>query len=78
MSNLNITAQTFKSTLNDSQDLFTAISILINHNQSFEVQVSIKSLLDLLGEDLQSLQRLNKLQNQDLGGMGEAPMVSAS
>jgi hypothetical protein len=77
MSNLNSTSETFQSTLNDSQDLFTGLSILLSHPQSVDVQVSIKSLFDLLGEDLQSLQRLNRLQNQDSGGMGEAPMVSA-
>ena len=77
MSILHFTPESFSSTLNDTQDLFLAISILLDHPSSSDLQISIKSLLDLLGEDLQSLQRLNLLHNQDSGGMGEAPMVSA-
>ena len=77
MSILHFTSESFSSTLSDSQDLFIAISILLDHPRSSDVQLSIKSLFDLLGEDLQSLQRLNLLHNQDSGGMGEAPMVSA-
>ncbi len=77
MPKLDNTTNSFNSTLDDAQDLFTSISILFDSPRTSDVQVSIRSLLDLLGEDLQTLQRLNRLHNQDYGGMGEAPMLSA-
>ncbi|WP_076543305.1 hypothetical protein [Shewanella sp. UCD-KL21] len=77
MYKLDNTTNSIESTLDDAQDLFIAISTLLESPRTDDVLVSIKALMDLLGEDLQTLQQLNLLQNQDLGGMGDAPMLSA-
>lgn len=78
MSKLDFTPETVQSLLDDSEQLSLALLMLLNHPSSPNMKNAIIGISELLNQDLQDIQLLIRLQNQDSGGMGEAPMVSAS
>lgn len=78
MSTLDFTPETVQSLLDDSEQLSLALSMLVSHPNSAKMKNAIIGLSDLLNQDLQDIQILIRLQNQVSGGMGEAPMLSAS
>ena len=77
MPTLDFTPETVQSLLDDSEQLSLALSMLLSHPSSSKMKNAIIGLSELLNQDLQDIQLLIRLQNQDSGGMGEAPMVSA-
>ena len=77
MPTLDFTPETVQSLLDDSEQLSLALSMLVSHPSSSKMKNAIIGLSELLNQDLQYIQLLIRLQNQDSGGMGEAPMVSA-
>ncbi|MGI2002403.1 hypothetical protein [Shewanella frigidimarina] len=77
MPTLDFTPETVQSLLDDSEQLSLALSMLVSHPSSSKMKNAIIGLSELLNQDLQDIQLLIRLQNQDSGGMGEAPMVSA-
>ncbi|MGI2172503.1 hypothetical protein ACROAE_20390 [Shewanella sp. MF05960] len=78
MSTLDFTPETVQSLLDDSEQLSLALSMLVSHPNASNMKNAIIGLSQLLNQDLQEIQLLIRLQNQDSGGMGEAPMLSAS
>lgn len=78
MSKLDLTPEAFKSVLDDSEQLSLALMMLFDQNLTLnDLNTVIPPLLERLNDNLQTAQIMSLLQNQDLGGMGEAPMLSA-